>query len=492
MNKYLRFVHALSINWIGQLGVALTTSSFVVFLMLELARLTGLVANAYVGLITYMTLPAIFVIGLILIPIGWRKTRRDTGKRTRELLNERFLASQTERGFFGSRVFMGIAVLTMVNVAFLGLASTRMLVFMDGPQFCGTACHEVMNPEWVTYQQSSHARVKCVSCHVGEGTKAHIDSKISGVRQMISVTFDLLERPIPTPVRDLRPSRETCEKCHWPDKFYGQKLKSIARFQKDENSTPLYNTLSLKIDAGGEEGGIHWHIAEKNRVSYGSVGDEREEMIWVEVRRPDGSDHRFYNRELSDTTTATEAEARTLDCVDCHNRATHIYEDPVDAIDSRIAMGLIDRSLPFIKREALAALTAGYAGQDQAMNAIANRLHGFYKRHYPEVARTRTEAIDKAVSTLQETYRRNIHHQMKITWGTYPSLMGHEGCFRCHNPALTDVDGNEISSDCTMCHSILAYESRDAYAYLQTADSTAADYEMHEYLRREFLKSSGK
>ncbi|MCK4773834.1 MAG: hypothetical protein KAT30_03575, partial [Candidatus Krumholzibacteria bacterium] len=167
-------------------------------------------------------------------------------------------------------------------------------------------------------------------------------------------------------------------------------------------------------------------------------------------------------------------------------------EDPVDAIDSRIALGLIDRSLPYIKREALAALTAGYAGQDQAMNAIANRLHGFYKRHYPEVARTRADAIDKAVSTLQETYRRNIHHQMNITWGTYPSLVGHEGCFRCHNPALTDASGNEISSDCTMCHSILAYESQDAYAYLQTADSTAADHEMHEYLLREFLESSDK
>lgn len=257
--RYVRFTQAISVNWIGRLGVILTTSSFITFLVLEVGRFAGMVTNAYVGLITYLLFPALFIIGLILIPIGWYKLKKETGNTTRELLEERFDPSQTKQGFFGSRVFLNIGILTLVNVVFMGLASSRMLVFMDEPGFCGTACHSVMNPEWVTYQVSPHARVKCVECHVGEGMEAHIDAKLNGIWQMISVTFDLLERPIPTPVANLRPSRDTCEKCHWPDKFYGQRLETIPRFRKNIESNPYYNTLSLKIDAGtvGGRAGIH-------------------------------------------------------------------------------------------------------------------------------------------------------------------------------------------------------------------------------------------
>ncbi|RKZ99301.1 MAG: hypothetical protein DRQ47_11305, partial [Gammaproteobacteria bacterium] len=298
--RYVRFVQAVSINALGRLGVVLTTSSFITFVFLEMARFSGVLKNAYVGLITYLLFPALFVFGLVLIPIAWQMRRKETGKTTRELIDDQFQTAETERGFFGSKVFLSIGVLTFVNVVFFGLASTRMLIFMDESHFCGTACHSVMNPEWVTYQGSPHARVKCVECHVGEGVEAHISSKLSGLRQMVSVTFDLLERPIPTPVRELRPSRETCEKCHWPDKFYGQRLKTIARYQKDIESTPLYNTLSMKIDAGrgGPRSGIHWHVAEENVVRYASVDDEREEMIWVETRQPDGDFKRYTNRRL--------------------------------------------------------------------------------------------------------------------------------------------------------------------------------------------------
>lgn len=493
--RYVRFIQAISVNRLGQLGVAFTTSSFITFLFLEMARFSGVLSNAYIGLITYLLLPALFLFGLLLIPLGWHQQKKETGKTTRELLDAQFRSTDTARGFFGSKVFLSIGALTLVNIVFLGLASSRMLIFMDEPNFCGTACHSVMNPEWVTYQESPHARVRCVECHVGEGVEAHISSKLSGLRQMISVTFDLLERPIPTPVRDLRPSRETCEKCHWPEKFYGQRLKTIVRYKKDVESTALYNTLSLKIDAGkgAERRGIHWHVSEENEVRYASVDDEREKMIWVEARQPDGDFKRYTNTRL-----VGHAEAsleRTLDCVDCHNRATHIYEDPNNAIDERMSRGMIDRSLPFVKRESMAAITAGYANEEDAMEGISNRLHGFYRREFPEVARGNRAGIDSVVTVLQAVYTRNIHHQMNITWNTYRSLIGHSGgggCFRCHNANMVDDGGEAISSDCTMCHSILAYESDAPFAYVQTADSTAADFRMHEYLLKEFLDSSKK
>lgn len=495
LTRYIHFIRALSINWIGRLGVVLTTASFVTFVIFLAAEFAGLVTNAYAGLVTFLVLPVLFVVGLILVPIGWHKRRKETGKTTRELIDERFEAGETARGFFGSRVFLVIASLTVVNILFLGIVSSRMLAFMDESHFCGTACHEVMNPEWVTYQESPHARVKCVECHVGEGFGALIDSKINGVYQILSVTFDLLERPIPTPVKNLRPSRETCEKCHWPEKFYGRRLKTVARYAKDSGSTPAYNTLSLKVDAGhgGERSGIHWHIAEENQVRYASVGDERKEMIWVDVRQPDGSFKRYVNRRLS--AAERSSEERVLDCVDCHNRATHIYENPEDAVDERIELRLIDRSLPFVKREAIAALTSRYPDEEAAMRGIANRLRGFYERRFPDVASSKGESIDAAIAVLQGVYKRNIHHQMNITWGTYTSLVGHAGetgCFRCHSPKMTDDAGNEISGDCTLCHSILAYESTEPFAFVQTPRPGSADYGMHEYLRNEFLRSSEK
>ncbi|MEZ5360649.1 MAG: NapC/NirT family cytochrome c [Candidatus Zixiibacteriota bacterium] len=491
LDKYINFVRGVSVNIVGKIGVVLTTSSFFTFVLLEVARIAGLLTNAYIGLITYLLLPALFIIGLLLIPIGWRMWKKQTGKTTQQLLSERFDDTDIKGGLFGSRLFLSVGIFTVINIIFLVGASSRMLTFMDGPEFCGTACHTVMNPEWVTYQQSPHARVDCVDCHVGEGVDALINSKLNGTWQMISVTFDLLDRPIPTPVHQLRPARETCEKCHWPDKFYGSRLKTITHYDSDEQSTRKFTTLNLKIDAGtgAKKSGIHWHVAAENLVRYASVDDERKEMIWVEVLEPDWSFKRYTNRRLKDVDPSHES-IRVLDCVDCHNRATHIYEYPSDAIDSRIAAEMIDHSLPYIKREALKAVSAHYVDTAAAREGIANSIASFYRTTYPEVARSKFDAIDKSIAAAQAVYARNIHPYMNITWGSYPNFLGHRGnsgCFRCHNDNMVDDAGTPISSDCALCHSILAYGSEQAFEYLNPADTASKDYLMHEYLRQEFL-----
>ncbi len=508
--RYLRyfrnFVQGLATDRVGTAGIVLTTTAFVLFVFMELLRLVGAVTNAYVGLVTYMALPGLFVLGLILIPVAWARYRRRSGRSTRELLEQRFAPDLLAPHLAGSRLVGIVSVLTLVNVVFLGVGGARMLHFMDTPVFCGTACHSVMNPEWSVYQASPHARVACVECHVGEGVDALIDSKLNGLWQIVSATFDLYERPIPTPVRNLRPARETCEHCHWPEKFYGERVTTSARYSFDSLTSPSYTTLSLKIGSGSgvRRGEIHWHIASHNQVRYASVDDEREVMIWVESLRSDGAWHRWANRTLNaDARPGAEGsggesavappreEVRVMDCVDCHNRATHIYEDPEEAVDRRLATGEIDASLPYVKKVAFEALSARYADTAKAMAGIESVVRTTYAEPISGGAAD-PASVGRLVHTLQEAYRRNVHPGMRIWWNPYPDHIGHRGgtgCFRCHSPDLVDERGESIVDDCTLCHSILAWDSPTAYAFLEPPDEEDPEREMHRWLRREFVGS---
>jgi hypothetical protein len=492
--RYRRFLRGVSATAVGRAGVILTTSSFVTLVLFQSAMLAGLITNAYAGLLIYLLLPALFVVGLVLIPLGWMQLKRRTGKTTQELIRDRVSEADRPGVPKGAAVFQTVTLLTLINIVILGATSARALKFMDSSRFCGTACHSVMNPEWVTYQTSAHARVHCTECHVGEGAGALISSKMRGAYQMLSVTFNLLERPIPTPVHTLRPARETCEKCHWPEKFYGTRIDSKVQFAKDERSTRSHTTLAMKIDSGhrAAESGVHWHIGRDNIVRYASVDDERREMIWVEVQHPDGLTRRWENRRLVGSPESARHE-RTMDCVDCHNRATHIYAEPEDAIDSALRLGSLDRDLPFIKREALRVISAGYPDREAGLRSIESGLTAFYRREYPERFGSLAVSISAAVEELQKIWSRNVHPSMKIEWGTYRSHLGHRtpdyGCFRCHTRDLVAEDGGHISEDCTLCHSILANDSPDPFQYLHQPEEKARDKAMHLYLQEEFLRS---
>ena len=477
--RFLLFVRGLTTNWVGAAGVVMATTGFVLFVGFELLRVLGIVRNAYVGLVSYLALPPIFITGLILIPIGWIIYRRRAQRSTRELLSERFergewLASKAH----GSRLMRWIVALTVINLLVLGIGGTRMLQFMDEPRFCGTACHSVMGPEWAAYKDSSHANVKCVACHVGEGAGALMDSKISGMRQLASLTLDRYQRPIPTPVHTLRPTHETCEKCHWPDKEHGNIVRSWVSYRQDEASTPAYTTLELKLGSGRAEAahGIHWHAAAGVEVRYASVRGKRERIAWVEVTRADGSQGRF-----SDPRVPLERlESRTMDCTDCHNRVAHVFEDPEAVVDELISGGTIDRALPFAKRAALSALRSD------------DRIDASFRGYYAHTLQRRDLAldarVDRAIAALDEAYERNVHPRMKVGWGVYPDQRGHRrggGCFRCHNSAMVDGDGAAIAAECTQCHSFLAFDSANKWEFTVEADSEAIEAAMHEYLQAE-------
>ena len=187
MKRFQLFIRGISTNWTGAIGVALTTASFVLFVFFELLHVTGTVTNAYIGLISYMALPALFLFGLIMIPIGWAQFRRATGRSTSELLTKRFPDDFTKAKRIGSSLVATIALLTLGNILFLGVGGARMLHFMDSPEFCGTACHSVMEPEYTAHQRSPHARVSCVACHIGSGASWFVKSKLSGLRQVVAV-----------------------------------------------------------------------------------------------------------------------------------------------------------------------------------------------------------------------------------------------------------------------------------------------------------------
>ncbi|MBU8871958.1 MAG: NapC/NirT family cytochrome c, partial [Gemmatimonadales bacterium] len=478
------------------MGVALATSAFLLFVFMELLRITGILTNSYIGLISYMALPALFILGLILVPISWWQFKRATGRTTEELLSQRFPDDMTRAKRMGSSLLATIALLTVVNILFLGVGGARMLHFMDQPVFCGTACHPIMEPEWVAYQNSPHANVHCVECHVGEGATALLDAKLNGLWQVVSSTFDLYEKPIPTPVHQLRPARETCEKCHWPDKFYGDRIKAFTSFAFDEESTPSHTTLALKVGAGAGDntGTIHWHVAAENEIRYRAADEKRQVMDWVEVRRGDYF-HRYTNSKLDEKTILHPVEPKhdqvlSMDCMDCHNRATHIYLDPEDAVDIAMVDGRIPVSLPFAKRAALEALTGEYPDQEAAMRGIENSVRGFYLRDLDDSISALSPEADQMVETLQTIYNQNIFFPMNVGWNTYPTHLGHRngsGCFRCHTPDMVDEEGVAIPYDCTLCHSILAMDSVGKFQYLQPLKEKDPDRTMHQYLRGEFL-----
>jgi len=460
------FFAALTRDLVSLVGVALTTASALIFLALFSVELAGLHGNPYVGILAYLILPAIFVLGLVLIPVGvmrHRRRLRAAAAEEREMPPEFPIVDlNRERTRRNVLIFL---MLTFVNLLLLSTATYKGVETMDSTEFCGEACHSVMKPEYTAYQGSAHARVACVECHIGPGAPWFVKSKLSGAWQVVSVNLDLYPRPIPTPIENLRPARETCEQCHWPTKFVGDRLKVINHYSADESNSELKTVLLLRV--GGIEGrnshGIHWHVDPDHQVRYRS-DPTRETIYEVELTYPDGTTDVFLPPEPPED-GAEVTEWRVMDCVDCHNRPSHTFQPADSAVDEALAEGRIDRSLPFVKREGLAAVTAEYPTQEAAREGIADHLAAFYRSDYPDLADQRAEDIQEAVATLQEVYTTNVFPTMNVTWDTYPNHIGHQqspGCFRCHNDQHATEDGKVISGDCfTACHNLLAMEEEE-------------------------------
>ena len=438
---------------LGFAGVTLATFSGVLLVALLLIALFGGPSNPYLGAVTFLILPALFILGLVLIPISHRRYCR---RRACDVERPRFPVYDLNQPGVRNRLLL-IGALTLVNVLVLSVVAYRGVDYMDSVAFCGGLCHPVMLPEYTVYQGSPHARVRCVDCHIGPGASWFVQSKLSGSRQVIAQLAHTWPTPIETPVHNLRPSRETCEQCHWPKKFVGDRLIDRVHFRPDSANTPLHTMLLMKV--GGSAGvdssrGIHWHVL--NRVEYRS-DEKREEIPWVRVTRTDGRVEEYASGEVPDSIASRPP--RRMDCVDCHNRPTHIFRTPERALDEALAGGALPRDLPYLRREAQAALTADYADDAAARAGIARHLSGFYAREYPALADS--GRIARAIAGTQAIRARYVFPEMHVDWGTYPDHIGHEespGCFRCHDDAHATADGRTISQDCSLCHNLLSME----------------------------------
>jgi hypothetical protein len=466
VKEWLRPAVYLGQNPISLIGAVLTTSAAITmigFWGFELLHAGP--TRPYAGIVFFFILPAVFVLGLVLMPLGGLLRRyrlRQQGK-----LPHVYPTIDLRQPVL-QRAFALVMVMTFVNVGLMGTASYKAVEHMDSVEFCGQTCHSVMAPEYTAYLNSPHSRVSCVDCHIGSGAPWFVRAKISGVRQLFAVNLKTYSRPIPSPVRNLRPSRDTCEHCHWPERFTGDKFIVKTKYADDEQNTPATTVLLLKIGGRTTQGlvGIHGrHLAAAERIEYVSTDGRRQVIPRVTYTEDNGKKVEYVSDEVKTTPAdLARAERRKMDCVDCHNRPTHAFELPERAVDTAITAGRIDSQLPFVKKQAVAALRLEYPDRATASEKIPQAIVDFYKTKYPETYQNKRPIVETAAQQVKAIYLRNIFPEMRITWGTHPNNIGHDdflGCFRCHDGKHKAPDGRVINDDCSACHQILAMEEKD-------------------------------
>ncbi len=451
--------------------LAAVSALIIIFFMIAMTFFEGDQSGAYVGIFSYIVLPVFLIIGLILIPIGMaRRSRRIKREGEDSVVSKIVLDLSNQRHWNAVGLFILGSILFLLLT---GIGSYKAFHYTESNKFCGTLCHSVMDPEYTAYQESAHSRVTCVECHVGEGAKWYVRSKLSGLYQVYSVTFHKYPTPIETPIHNLRPARETCEECHWPEKFYSQNLRTEKNFLADSANTEWDIQLKMKIGsehiAQGLMEGIHWHINSDVKIEYISSSDKREYLPWV----------RFVNRATGDTTVYQDIyepldqeamdtlELREMDCLDCHNRPSHQFLPPQKFTDDLIAAGVIPVELPEVKSLAMQVFNYNtFTDRDSGAVLIRESVEDFYNTGYPEIVDAHPELIDRAVEGFLTGYDKNFFPKMKANWDAYPNHIGHSefnGCFRCHNGNHESEDGSVISRDCNLCHTIVGQGTPDDF-----------------------------
>ena len=448
----LRQRFSLLRNWTSLTGLVTIAASLFAFFLLFAIDLFAESANPYIGILTYLVAPAFLVFGLFLTVVGmvWerRQLSRAAGVVPAMVIN---LSRPRDRRTLG--IFVGASTLFLLLTA---MGSYQTYHFTESTVFCGEACHTVMKPELVTYKHGPHARVSCTECHIGPGATWFVKSKLSGTYQVYATLFKKYPRPILTPVKNLRPAQETCEQCHWPQKFVGNLDRTYNYYLSDETNTPFTVRLLIKVGGGdpthGPVGGIHWHMNVANKVEYIATDESRQQIPWVRII--DQETHVVTEfRTKNFTNDVSGYTIRTMDCMDCHNRPAHRYKSPDDAVDLAISLKQIDRSLPWVRTNAVYSLTRDYKSETEAMEGIATHLATVYTND--------TARIKPLIDAVQQIYRDNFFPEMKASWKFYPDNIGHKdwpGCFRCHDGQHLTADGQRSikASDCNTCHTILA------------------------------------
>lgn len=446
-------------NWISYAGTGIAAVGLFIFVVLMAYHTIGggALVQPYGDLVVFFVPPIFVIVGVIVILIGmyrewllWRSNKPLSFARYPTV----DLNYASERKALLA-VMIGAAILAVPAV----YGTSQAYLYTDSVSFCGAVCHS-MTPEYVTYQRSPHARVTCAQCHVAAGATGYAASKMRGMTELAETLQNDYPRPIPIPVTQLRPVRGNCERCHWPTNFVGTREVDRAHFLSDQQNTRWEVDLAVFIGGGmrpdASRRGAHWHVASK--VEYVAADPDQQNITWVRSVDPETGVSKVFTSGAQQATVAPAGPIRAMDCVDCHNRPTHILLSPDRSLNVALADGAIDASLPFIKQQSVAALTATYDGREQALQGIESSLRGYYQKSYPQVYSAKRPAIDEAIANLKSTYDQSFFPSMKVRWDTYSTNDGHfysVGCFRCHDGQHKSVDGSVISNDCDTCHSIL-------------------------------------
>ncbi|HWD21344.1 MAG TPA: NapC/NirT family cytochrome c [Verrucomicrobiae bacterium] len=439
-------------NWLSLSGLVLMASSIFAFLLLFFLDTVVYTSNPYVGILTFLIAPMFFMAGLVIFLFGawrWRRRLAKSGAAALALHIDVDLSRRHDR-----RMLAFFIPATAGFLLLTAMGSYHSYHFTESVEFCGEACHKVMEPEFTRYRQSSHARVACAECHIGKGAEWYVRSKLSGTYQVYSVMAHKYPTPIPTPIRNLRPAQETCEQCHWPKKFVGNLDRTISYYLPDKTNTLYSLRLLLKVGGGdpthGPVGGIHWHMNVGRKIEYIATDAGRQKIPWVRSTDLQGNVTEYHVADF--TNDVSQLPKRTMDCMDCHNRPAHKFQSPESAVNLAMALGQIDTGLAYIKTNAVGVLCRTYTDETNALQTIATTL----AKAYPEDPR-----IQPAIAAVQQIYRDNFFPEMKADWRGYPDNIGHKdwpGCFRCHDGKhLSTVGQKSIKgSDCNACHLILA------------------------------------
>lgn len=441
-------------NWTSIAGIALAIGGFFAVLCFITFDFVRGFSIPYMGILVYIIVPSFIWVGFMLIGFGMWMEHRRRKRAGPEPLPQLDLNNARHRKYLVIAITGGFLFLMAT-----ALGSFRAYEFTDSVPFCGVLCHTVMTPEYATYKNSPHARVLCTACHIGPGASWFVRSKFSGMYQVYSVLTNSYPRPVPVPVENLRPARETCEECHWPDKFFGSVERAYKHFLPDKENTPWIIRLLVKVGGSnpthGPMGGIHWHMIVANQIEYIS-DDSRQKIPWVRLTdRNSGKVTVFESKDNPPPPDQQNKIIRTMDCIDCHNRPTHIFNSPDQAMDIALWLNRIDPSIPDIKAKAVRALveSAGSSTQAQGLQQVAEKLGEEYADYKDK------PKIEKAVSETQNIFRNNFFPEMKTTWKSRPDNIGHKiwpGCFRCHDGSHVSNTGETITNTCESCHTIIA------------------------------------
>ncbi len=462
--RRLTWQEQFGVSWktpIGLFGVGLTTVCFTLLILGLIGHMSGLIENHYAAIVTFLIFPTGTLFGLILIPVSWYVRRKRWFKNS---LSKVFLTIDFSRKIHRRAVILFL-VLSVVNLTVFALVVYEAYHFTESDFFCGAICHQVMDPEYTAYQRSPHAKVGCVQCHIGSGADWYVKAKLSGLRQVKAVMTGSFSTPIPAPVEHLRPARDTCEACHWPEKFHGKRTKKFVSFTNDNQKEAAVQEISLRI--GGRNPytdtfeGIHWHVSKDVKVEYQSLNATRTAIGKIKVTKPNGITEE-YNVPDEGKETGAGAEKggwRTMDCIDCHNRPTHVYDNLAEKIDMGLFAKKLNPEFPGMREDAFTVLQKKYASREEAQEQLVETLVTLQaKRNGDAFVKEHEASLISSGKYLLDAYLGNVWPDMKVTWGTYKGHNGHQdeadgyGCFRCHDDMHETEFGKTISQDCSLCH----------------------------------------